>query len=173
MLESNVLRYHRDYSLRDLTTAESLVLISYRLWLLHHVQAPDPGLPDWRTGLAAVGLSRAADELFDPLAEATVTGSRLSVEIQPLRCRRISHQEGFLLGCHAQLQHHLLEDAGRTLSDWLSPTAGRVASPLLWRFAMALSTAQLILPLRYASRSAARRGAVKSPLWHGGVSRLH
>src|SRR5690554_6947265 len=133
MHQDYVPRYHRDYSLRDLTTTENLVLISFRLWLLHHAQGTASGLPDWRAGLAAVGLSHAADELFDPLAEASVTGSRRTVEIQPLRCQRVSHQEGFLLGCHAQLQHHQLEDASRTLSHWLSPTASRVASPLLWR----------------------------------------
>ncbi|MCK9470066.1 MAG: hypothetical protein M0Q49_11690 [Porticoccaceae bacterium] len=173
MLENNILRYHRDYSLRDLTTAESLVLVSYRLWLLHYVQGKSANLPNWRTGLAAVGLSLAADELFDPLAEVTVTGSKRSVEIQPLRCRRISHQEGFILGSHALLQHHLLEEASRTLADWLSPTAGSVAAPLLWRFAMALSTAQLILPLRYTTGQEAEFNALKSPLWQASSSRLH
>lgn len=174
MITTHECRYHKDLSLHELTTAESLLLISYRLWLLHHTQGPAAQyLPDWRTGLASVGLALAADKLFEPLAETTLTGARRPVEIPALRCRRISQQESFLLGCHAQLQHHLLEDAGRTLAHWLTPTAGRAASPLLWRFAMALNTVQLVLPLRYGPRPTASFTAAPSPLSATGSRRLH
>lgn len=52
----------------ELDMSERLLIISFRLWALPHVQ-PEYVHPDWRAGLSSAGLEMVTHALFNPLLE--------------------------------------------------------------------------------------------------------
>jgi len=80
-------------SVHDLTTAENLVLCTFRFWALTHAANYGGAVPDWRGGLRASGLSRVAETLCDPLLRTIFTGARSGLEMQHAGCRGISRGE--------------------------------------------------------------------------------
>lgn len=145
--------YHKDFSVHDLTTAESLLLVSFRLWALHQAQGPEAGLPSWRTGLDSVGLQSAVGPLFCPLMETIFSAARRIPEVQQMGCRRISRDESVFLGCLANYHHQRMLEAEILLARWLQPPAVRVASTLAMRLAAVLEAVNLLLPLRYGAKT--------------------
>jgi len=169
---SQTVDYHKDFSVRDLTTAESLLLVSFRLWALHQAQGPEAALPSWRTGLDSVGLAGAVDLLFCPLMETVFSGARRVPEVQQMGCRRISRDESVFLGCIANYHHQQMLEAEILLARWLQPTAVRVASSLAMRLAAALEAVHLSLPLRYGARAGDRPYRIAATYRHD-AGRLH
>ncbi len=140
--------YPPEIAVQELRTAESLVLVSFRLWALCHIHAAGARLPDWRAGLRAAGMEEAARQLFDPLLGVIFAGSRRPIEVHHASCYGISRDEGLFLSCIALYQHQQMSAAEQLLAQWLPPTAARVAASLAMRFAAALEVARLLLPLR-------------------------
>ncbi len=140
--------YPEDLPLHELRTAESLVLVSFRLWVLCHIRAPQSRMPDWRAGLRAAGMEMSARQLFDPLLGVIFASGHRPLEVHHTGCLGISRDEGALLSCIALYQHQQVDLADTLLAEWLPPAAVRVASSLAMRFAAALEVARLLLPLR-------------------------
>lgn len=146
--------YSADLAVHELRTAESLVLVSFRLWALCHMRHGHHRMPDWRAGLRAAGMEDAARQLFDPLLGVLFASSIRPIEVHHTSCYGISRDEGLFLSCIALYQHQQMEWAEQLLAEWLPPTAARVASSLAMRFAAALEVARLLLPLRRADAAA-------------------
>lgn len=142
--------YPVDLAVNELRTAESLVLVSFRLWALCHARDVCTHVPSWHAGLRAAGMEAAARQLFDPLLGVIFASSRRPIEVHRSSCYGISRDEGQFLTCIALYQHQQMERADSVLSEWLPPAAARVAASLGMRFAAAMEVGRLLLPLRRA-----------------------
>lgn len=142
--------YPVDLGVHELRTAESLVLVSFRLWALCHTRQGYHRVPDWRAGLRAAGMEDVSRQLFDPLLGVLFASSIRPIEVHQASCYGISRDEGLFLSCIALYQHQQMALAEQLLAQCLPSTAARVAASLMMRFAAALEVSRLLLPLRRA-----------------------
>lgn len=140
----------------ELTTAESLLVVSFRLWALPYAQ-PQETHPDWRAGFLAAGMVDAARTIFDPLVATIFTASRHLIGVHRAQCRGVSSEESRFLRCMAHFQHENIDDASGILASWLHPGGARVAASLAPRLASAMEAAGLMLPMRESGEAILQR----------------
>lgn len=140
----------------QLTTPESLLVISFRLWALPYAQ-PQQTHADWRAGFHAAGMADAARSIFDPLLATIFTASRHLISVHRAQCRGVSSEEARFLRCMAYFQHDNIDEASEILATWLHPGGARVAASLAPRLASAMEAAGLLLPMREAGMATMRR----------------
>jgi hypothetical protein len=153
----------------QLTTPESLLVISFRLWALPYAQ-PQQTHPDWRAGFQAAGMHDAARAIVDPLLATVFTASRHLINVHRMQCRGVSPEELRFLRCITHYQHENLDDAMEILAAWLHPGGVRVAASLAPRLASAMDAAGLMLPQRETGAAMMRRIPTGAG---GGVALLH
>lgn len=131
----------------ELEMSERLLIISFRLWALPHVQ-PEYEHPDWRAGLVSAGLEMVTHALFNPLLEVLFSTTRRSITVHRAMCVGISHDERVFLRCISLYQNARRETGREIIEAWLTPEAWRVADILASALADTLQTAGIKLPLR-------------------------
>jgi hypothetical protein len=132
-------------SMAELRTAELLLVTTLRLYALGWKM---PVACDWRGGLAAAGLDEAEVENFVDLFDLVVIAHRRKFDVGWPHCQILSPDEGRFVQLIGLLQRHRTMDASAILSDWLRPTAVRLALPAADAIAHGLAHHGLIVPPR-------------------------
>lgn len=135
--------------LSDLTTAETLLVATLRLFALPW-QEPGGEHPDWRTGLRAGALPFWTATMFGSFFRVVVAATRRPLDVRCLHCLQLGYDEGRLLQVVSLLQHRRREEAQAVLESWLPPTACRFALPSAEGLARGLAQAALIIPPRHS-----------------------
>lgn len=132
----------------QLHTAESLVLISFRLWALDHCRQNMQPVPDWRLGLQAARLPPCTEGMFDQLLHGIFSGARQILQVQHWGCVGISPDEMTFLQVLSLHQNQQFTQAEFLLHQWLAPTAARVSSAMVLGLCQRLESRGYYLPLR-------------------------
>jgi hypothetical protein len=135
-----------EVGLPDTTVAESLLLVTLRLWTIT-VRDGGTAVADWRGGLQAVGLGHIAGDIVAPLF-ALFCGTGESARPVVLHSCRLSNEELLFLNSIAAIQHRKVNQVHRWLSGFTFPATARVILPLLTRLAAAMEFKNLVLPVR-------------------------
>jgi hypothetical protein len=130
----------------ELSTAESFVVVSLRLWAAPYRQ-PNLSHPDWRLGFAAAGVDEA-ERAFDELFRLVLVSAERSLDVRCARCAQLGGDEIAFLRMVGQLQRCRWFEAETVLSDWLPAPVVNAALVAAMIFATALAGAGLVLPLR-------------------------
>jgi len=117
-----------------------------RLFAAAHCD-PDGG-HDWRGGLQVSGAGPCAVPAFEALFGIVTAVAKRPLDVHCRHYPRLGHDEGRLLQLISLLQHGQLCAARDVLSEWLPPTAVRLAVLPAKGLAAALVRARLFVPLR-------------------------
>ena len=147
---------YRSLRLPEASVAESLLVVSLRLWMLERNCATDVRLPDWRGGLCAIGFEHIADDVVVPMFEF-LYGNRQGIEVLPLHCTRVSWEESNFLVCVMLMQQQRTDELQRLLCSYTFPATARVVMALIARFVGVLEEAGMRLPLRRLEGAAQSR----------------
>lgn len=139
--------YGPDILLADLGTAETLLAVTLRLFVLPW-QEPDLNHPDWREGLQAGDLPSWTSLAFEALLRVVVTATRRPLDVRCLHCPKLGYDEGRLLQIISLFQHQRCKEAAAVLESWLPPAACRLAVSPACGLAKGLQRADLVIPLR-------------------------
>ena len=137
--------YVAEMPLAGLKTAELFLLTTLRLWLAVHRRAV---VPDWRQGLAAVGLMEDGAPDFDMTLRILIAGVR-RLDSRAAGHPRLSADEARLLRLFGALQRGETSEAVNILQAWLP------SKPLRWllryarSFVRVMVAQRLILPVRF------------------------
>jgi hypothetical protein len=143
-IRSQTLVVHRR-RLRELRTAELLVVCSLRLWAASAGARIDRS-PDWREGFLRAGMSVAEALCFHTLCRMITVTTLRSLHIRELHYALVGEDEGWLIGLLALLQRDRAQDAESVLSGVCPPSAVRLVMHPGRAFAGALSAHRLWLP---------------------------
>jgi hypothetical protein len=132
--------------LRELRTAELLVVCSLRLWARSDA-AVTQRQRDWREGLFRAGLSVADALCFHSLCRMITATALRSMDIRHSHCAHLGEDEGWLVGLLGLLQRDQARDAESVLSAVCPPGAVRLTMHPARAFARALNEHRLRLPL--------------------------
>lgn len=133
--------------LSDLTTAEALLAMTMRLFVLPWLE-PGGDHPDWRAGLRAGGAPSWIAAMFGSLFQIVIAAGRRPPDVRALHCPRLGYDEGRLLQIVSLLQHHRNEEAEAALESWLPAAACRLALSPAEGLARGLKQAKLVIPRR-------------------------
>jgi hypothetical protein len=147
--------YRADTALAELGTAELFVLALTRLWTAAH-REPQRTMADWRGGFTAVGIDAEGGESFDYLLQILAAGARRTLDVRQPHCCQLGRDEAWLLRIISLMQHRGCAEGELILAYWLAPAPARVAALHAQRFANALATAELVIPLRHRDAAAPR-----------------
>jgi hypothetical protein len=158
-------------SLRDLGTAELVVVTTSRLWVAAVCGPFRPNAVNWYDGLAAAGVAEQPAMAFHELMETIVTGVDGPLDFRPPHCRHLGQDEGRVLHLLSLLQHNRKYETAHLLSGWMPAASRRVAGRLAICLAEGLLQAGLVLPSS-GERSADETSA-SSAHQHARRSALH
>jgi hypothetical protein len=130
--------------LRELKTAELLVITSLRLWVLSHFSGACDW-PDWREGFIRGGMSSADAVAFHALCRIIAISALRRLDVRPLHCARLGEDEAWLLEWLALLQRDRVRDAESIVRRICPPSAVRLAIGSGRVFTRALASLRLWL----------------------------
>jgi len=131
---------------RDLRTAELLVVSVLRLWA-EPLRLPEETHPHWQDGLTAAGLSKDAAVAFDTVMRITIAAATRPLDIHRPQCPMLGQDEALLLDMIGLLQGGRHGEAGVLMADWLALAGVRMALAPLCILAGALDKAGLRMPV--------------------------
>lgn len=154
--------FHSETLVSELRTTEMFLITALRLSARGAAQA------DWRDGFRAAGIHNSAVPCFEALFSIVGIAARRCLDIRQVDCPILGLDEVRLI----QLMNHLQQDqtnqAFAILSDWLFPTAARMAMEPAKGLADALASAGLYIPMRQAGNPHAYEQGT-----HPGLALLH
>ncbi|MDB6062497.1 MAG: hypothetical protein JWM78_2600 [Verrucomicrobiaceae bacterium] len=150
MQTSSIPTYSTKTLLQELRTPELFVVMLIRL---RAAAAHDPQrqYESWQQGLTAAGVSRDGSNAFDMLMQLLTLVLHWPLDVRSLRCGGLGEAEAWLLQAISLAQHDRIEAAESILSHWLPPGVSRIAAQHMARFAKALISTSLVIPLRHCN----------------------
>jgi hypothetical protein len=145
--------------LRDLDTAELVIVSTLRLWIAAVCGPLRHDTANWYDGLAAAGVTEQPAMAFHEMMEAIVAGVSGPLDFRPRPCRHLGRDESRVLDLLRLLQHNCRCEAAQLLTGWMPAASRRVTGNLALRLAEGLRQAGLILP----PRSGKHAGATVTP----------
>lgn len=139
--------YPTGTGLSQLHSIESFVIVLARLWAAKRIE-PDQNHPDWRDGFLAAGVNVAGAASFDSFLNIIETAAVRRIELGCPQHAQMMEDEADLLCAIALVQHRREAEAALVLADWLPPTTLCIAMSYAKNFAVALTAADMRLPLR-------------------------
>lgn len=134
--------------LQDLCAPEIFVVMIIRLRAAAE-RDPLGAHVDWRQGMAAAGVTLEGVEGFDHFMQLLAVIVRWRLDVRSMQCRHLGEGEAWLLQVISLLQHDSHGSAERMLRQWLPPGVARIAARHMHRFAQALTSTCLVVPLRH------------------------
>jgi hypothetical protein len=138
--------YPQTLPISELGQAETLLLMTLRLWALPH-RNPGKQYPDWRTGLLQIGAGTEACAAFDALGSLFLNYSERAMDIRCTCNTELGVDEAWFLQILAQLHEYRYWDAQEILADWLSTAVADMALMCAMHFAQCLKKAGVVIPL--------------------------
>jgi|GEM_PF-954233 hypothetical protein len=138
--------YPRTLPISELGQAETLLLMTLRLWALPH-RNPGKHYPDWRTGLLQIGAGTEACAAFDALTSLFLHYSERAMDIRCTCNTKLGDDEAWFLQVVALLHEYRFWEAQDILGDWLSAAVADMALMCAMHFAQCLKKAGVTVPL--------------------------
>lgn len=155
--------FHSETQISGLRTTEMFLITALRL-SARGTATQD----DWRDGFRAAGIHNCAVPCFEALFSIVGIAARRCLDIRQVHCPILGLDEVRLIQLMNHLQRDQTNQAFAILSDWLFPTAARMAMEPAKGLADALASAGLYIPMRQASGPHAYEAGT-----HPGLALLH
>jgi hypothetical protein len=147
MTASNAaLLYPTNTDTAELCSAETLVLMTLRLWALPH-RYPLKVFPDWRNGLNQSGAGEQACAAFSSLMNILLSYSQRLMDVRCTCNSKLGYDEACLLQTLGMLQANRHQEAQDILTDWVPLPVQDMALLCAMHLAEALRKAQILIPL--------------------------
>jgi len=138
--------YPQAHAIKELNQAETLLLMTLRLWALPH-RNPGKQYPDWRNGLQTIGAGTEACAAFDALGSLFLNYSERAMDIRCTCNTALGSDEAWFLQVIALLHEHRYWDAQEILADWLSAAVADMALMCAMQLAQCLKKSGVVIPL--------------------------
>lgn len=134
--------YKTDMPMGRLSTAEALIVTSFRLWAAPHMER-DVSHSGWKTGLHVAGVAPYGLHAFDTLLWVTLASGSNPLDVRCHTCTELGRDEAHLLKMLAMCQAGTITDGVMPLNFWMPCFAAQAAFVHLQLFAVALCNAGL------------------------------
>lgn len=128
-----------------LTTTETFVVTSLRLWFLGAVN-PNAAICDWRDGFVQARLDDEAVPAFHTLLRILGSYNRHALDIRWPCCSRLGADEAAFLHYLGLMQQERLVEAYAFLRGWIRPCVPAIAIEQSEKFVAFLTQAGLLFP---------------------------
>lgn len=143
---SAALLYPTNTDTSELCSAETLLLMTLRLWALPQ-RYPMKEFPNWRTGLNQSGAGEQACAALSSFMNILLSYSQRLMDVRCTCNTQLGYDEGCFLQILALLQANQHWEAQAILADWVPLPVQGMALMCAMHLAESLRKAQVIIPL--------------------------